>query len=401
MALQLPKSPAEKLLETTEGSESRESQRLGALLSSGDQVGRQEELPGLPQFREAAHLFRGLCCRKSIKTDLSVITVVITYDSKHAVCLCADERLIHGQIQLFSLETFARKFVLDIRGKHVAMNEVEQNDQGDLLCVPFQDAGSLGIKVLSNTGQELANLDLNTMLKLDRGSKPIMGFFQPMITACFLPNDDLFINVFHRPTMMHHHLICSLSTKSITAGPKSTKLIESSTWNFPIKSFYHPDIGEVYTFYRQGHSITTKLHDFSAKVTQEVLTAADLGQMHLVFDHALVVRSSNSILFFKKIEGRWTEYHKLDNMRGTIFFMHFRVQVASETNIYGRSGNIRIQITTEEKIYFYLINQRTLMPELENVMFNFMKCSSLMFGARVRHGIAFKVNQPGFEIFTR
>ena len=224
------------------------------------------------------------------------------------------------------------------------------------------------------------------MLKLDRGSKPIMGFFQPMITACFLPNDDLFINVFHRPTMMHHHLIFSISTKSITAGPKSTKLIESSTWNFPIKSFYHSDAGEVYTFYRQGHSITTNVHDFNAKITQEVITAADLGQMHLVFDHALVVRSSNSILFFKKIEGRWTEYHKLDNMRGTIFFIR---------------GNIRIQITTERKIYFYLINKRTLMPELENVMFNFMKCSSLMFGARVRHGIAFKVNQPDFEIFTR
>jgi len=386
MALQLPKSPAEKLLEPAEDDESRGSQRLEAQLSSKDQVGRQEELPGLPQFREAAHLFRGLCCRKSIKTDLSVITVVITYDSKHAVCLCADERLIHGQIQLFSLETFTRKFVLDIRGKHVAMNEVEQNDQGDLLCVPFQDAGSLGIKVLSSTGQELANLDLNTMLKLDRGSKPIMGFFQPMVTACFLPNNDLFINVFHRPTMIHHNLICSLSTKSITAGPKSTKLMESSTLNFPIKSFYNPVAGEVYTFYRQGHSITTKPHDFNAKITQEVITTADLGQMHLVFDQALIVRSSNSILFFKKIEGRWTEYHKLDNIRGTIFFIR---------------GNIRIQITTERKIYFYLINKRTLMPELENVMFNFMKCSSLMFGARVRYGIAFKANQPDFEIFTR
>ena len=97
--------------------------------------------------------------------------------------------------------------------------------------------------------------------------------------------------------------------------------------------------------------------------------------MYLVFDTALIVRSSNAILFFKKIEGIWCQYHKIDNMRGTIFFIR---------------GNIRIQITTERKIYFYLINKTTFMPELENVMFNFINCSSLMFGSRVRYGIAFK-----------
>jgi hypothetical protein len=41
------------------------------------------------------------------------------------------------------------------------------------------------------------------------------------------------------------------------------------------------------------------------------------------------------------------------------------------------------------------------MPTLENVMYNFIKCSSLLFGSRVRYGIAFKVNQPGFDIITR
>lgn len=108
--------------------------------------------------------------------------------------------------------------------------------------------------------------------------------------------------------------------------------------------------------------------------------------MYLIFDHALIVRSSNSILFFKKIEGNWSQYHKIDNMRGTLFFIR---------------GNIRIQITTERKIYFYLINKRTFMPELENVMYNFIQCSSLMFGAKVRYGVAFKAGQPDFEIFTR
>jgi len=45
--------------------------------------------------------------------------------------------------------------------------------------------------------------------------------------------------------------------------------------------------------------------------------------------------------------------------------------------IYFIRGNIRIQITTEQQIYFYLINKQTFLPELENVMYNFIGCSSL------------------------
>jgi len=105
--------------------------------------------------------------------------------------------------------------------------------------------------------------------------------------------------------------------------------------------------------------------------------------MYLVYDQALVVRSSNSILFFKidSETGLWTNYFTFDDLRGQIFFI---------------KGNIRIQVTTAESIYFYLIDKETFMPKLENVMYNFMECSQLMFGTRVRYGISFKINQPGF-----
>lgn len=70
-------------------------------------------------------------------------------------------------------------------------------------------------------------------------------------------------------------------------------------------------------------------------------------------------------------------------------------------SIYFIKGNKRIQITTDEKIYFYLIDKDTLMPKLENVMFNFMNCSQMMFGSLVRYGITFKTNQPNFSIWVR
>ena len=46
---------------------------------------------------EEVNLFPNLCIRKTVDTGkLSIINVIITYDSKHAVCLCIDKRLIHG-----------------------------------------------------------------------------------------------------------------------------------------------------------------------------------------------------------------------------------------------------------------------------------------------------------------
>ena len=43
--------------------------------------------------------------------------------------------------------------------------------------------------------------------------------------------------------------------------------------------------------------------------------------------------------------------------------------------IYYIKGNVRIQITTDDKIYFFMIDKETFMPILENVMFNFMTCN--------------------------
>lgn len=43
--------------------------------------------------------------------------------------------------------------------------------------------------------------------------------------------------------------------------------------------------------------------------------------------------------------------------------------------IYFMKGNVRIQVTTDNLIYFYLIDQEDLMPNLENVMYNYMGCN--------------------------
>jgi hypothetical protein len=102
--------------------------------------------------------------------------------------------------------------------------------------------------------------------------------------------------------------------------------------------------------------------------------------MYLLFDKSLVTQSSGTILFFKKDkdnENAWTQYHKIEKMRGQLYFI---------------KGNVRIQVTTDERIYFYIIDKETLKPELENVMDNFIQHSQMLFGAKVRFCITFKAN---------
>jgi hypothetical protein len=101
----------------------------------------------------------------------------------------------------------------------------------------------------------------------------------------------------------------------------------------------------------------------------------------MLFEKAIVTRSSNSVLFFKiNEEGKWKEYHRLDKTRGSVYFTR---------------GNRRVQVVTDERVYFYMIDPETCIPTLENVMYNFMNCSVMMFGNKVRYSLTYKANQPG------
>lgn len=114
--------------------------------------------------------------------------------------------------------------------------------------------------------------------------------------------------------------------------------------------------------------------------------------MYLVNNKALIARSSSKILFFKICPDRrdpdkkeWQQYHEL-SIGGSIYFI---------------KGNKRIQVTTDDLVYFYLIDPDTFMPQLENVMYNFMDCSQMMFGSRVKYGITYKGNEQSFDIYRR
>ena len=113
--------------------------------------------------------------------------------------------------------------------------------------------------------------------------------------------------------------------------------------------------------------------------------------MFLIFNQILIARSSSDILFFKLV---------FDEQSETMKWQQYRV-IEARGFIYYIKGNVRIQITTDELIYFYLIDKETLEPILENVMFNYMNCTQMMFGSKVKYGVTYKTNQKSFGIYRR
>ena len=118
----------------------------------------------------------------------------------------------------------------------------------------------------------------------------------------------------------------------------------------------------------------------------------EFGQMYLINERALVVRSSSQVLFFKQVtdpftfETEWENYHVL-NIRAN--------------SIYWIKGNKRIQITTDKEVFIYLIDPETFEPTLENVIKNFMMCTQMLFGNKVKYGITYKSNEKSFDVWQR
>ena len=78
------------------------------------------------------------------------------------------------------------------------MNLVEQNNSGKIFCVAYQDSGRYFVSVVSNTGEDFINLDVTEILDIDVGSKPVEGFYEPLITSNFLSDEVIRVTVYHR-----------------------------------------------------------------------------------------------------------------------------------------------------------------------------------------------------------
>ena len=158
----------------------------------------------------------------------------------------------------------------------------------------------------------------------------IQGFPDPYITCCFISNERVFINLFYNPTLTHYHFIYDIVKKQIVGQPVSLQM-NCSKKNFPYKCFYNDEENKIYSFYRQGFSFIVD-GDNADNYLFDRMTDMDLGQMYLVYNKALVARSSSDILFFKLVYDensdcdKWKQYDVI-HARGFIYYIKGNVRI--------------------------------------------------------------------------
>lgn len=88
---------------------------------------------------------------------------------------------------------------------------------------------------------------------IDDESKPISGFWEPLITVSFLPdNDNLFVSCYHRINMVNYSFVYDYKAGQLVSEVSWYQFEDCSQTNFPIKSFYNYELNVVYVFFRQG-----------------------------------------------------------------------------------------------------------------------------------------------------
>ena len=83
-----------------------------------------------------------------------------------------------------------------------------------MFSVAYLDDGYWRLVVFDFT-KVIVDFDVNSKFDIDNSTMPVMGFSQPFSTSCFLKNNLIFYNFFHRPTKTHHHFIYNPFKKAI------------------------------------------------------------------------------------------------------------------------------------------------------------------------------------------
>lgn len=138
-----------------------------------------------------------LTLRNQIRTKLNVVSSIISYNADILVAILSDTTE-NFEIMGCRFKDSQEVFRIQYTGDYLQMSQIEQNDAGLVFAVAYQDNGVFFLDVFNNEGKKLDSLNVSDLTHLDQKSKGIQGFNEPMITAAFLPDDILYVGVYHR-----------------------------------------------------------------------------------------------------------------------------------------------------------------------------------------------------------
>ena len=147
------------------------------------------------------------------------------------------------------------------------------------MCIPYSDNGKLRALVFNNEGKELVDgrVNINEICGINEESKPILGFYNPMVTACFNHDDNIFFGVHHRVDSIQYNFFYSYRDQCVLSRIRNTVLIDSTILNYPNKTFFNEPDKMLYTFYRQGHALTRSAETEAETKQEKIEGVNDLG----------------------------------------------------------------------------------------------------------------------------
>jgi len=234
----------------------------------------------------------------------SICSAIITYDSTKVVTVTKRNDSEY-YVKQYDLETYEMTFEEKLggnKGQYIKLKEVEQSPDGKSYAICYNDDGKFFMRTFakvtrSETDIKNDELDINKLCGINNYTMCNQSFPDPFITCCFIDSNRVFVNLFHNFDLKHIHFIWDIKAKKII-GKMVEKVIDCTKKNFPYKCFYNEEKNEIYSFYRQGHAFIISA-DKSEDYSFDKMTDMDLGQMYLVYNQALIARSSGDILFFK------------------------------------------------------------------------------------------------------
>jgi hypothetical protein len=198
-------------------------------------------------FSKFKNYFLNMTKRSQIATKYSIVSVMITYNSKH--CITVLEHSDHLYlVRVYKLETLV--FVEHaIKGKRIRVKDIEQNNSGDQFCLTYIDDGLFKLKVFDSS-KVRKEFEINEAIGIDNSTVSLICVREPMINCCYVDNDTIFVTLFHNQTAMNWHFLYKISENSIVPGTTKSTKINQPVLNFPVKALFCALAQEIYWFYR-------------------------------------------------------------------------------------------------------------------------------------------------------
>ena len=210
------------------------------------------------RFKNYKNLFTKLLNYKSVPTKYPIISMMITYDSEKAITVTkkSDRTYI---IKMYCLKNYNITFEEHLGGTResfIKAKEIEQTNSGKFYaCAYFNDGKfrlrTFGRETRSQKEIKENEVDINELLGINDFTMPNEDLPDPFINCAFVNDHEIFVALYHGKSNKHYHFIWDLKKLSMKNNkPFSRELEDSTSKNFPFKSFYSDEKNQIFCFYR-------------------------------------------------------------------------------------------------------------------------------------------------------